>query len=175
MKLRYFFRPLIASVAVSLCLLAPAAMLHAQAPGGLAGVVTDTSGAVVPGAQIEVISDATGAVTRASASEVGSFSVAALQPGTYTVRVTSSGFTTYVRSKVLVDVATSFGNPLLNTTNNYNYATGFLLNYVVAVRPNLVATAGASWVGKLDGQSNAGPQTPFSGVINNNSLPTLEL
>ena len=107
MRLQYFFRPLVASTAVSLGLVAPAAMLHAQALGGLTGTVSDISGAVVPGAQIEVTSDATGVVTRASSSDAGSFSVAALQPGTYTVRVTSSGFTTYVRSKVLVDVATA--------------------------------------------------------------------
>lgn len=64
-----------------------------------------------------------------------------------------------------------FGNPLLNATNNYNYATGFLFNYVVAVKPNLVATAGASWVGKLDGQANAGPATPFGGVANSVVYP----
>jgi hypothetical protein len=64
-----------------------------------------------------------------------------------------------------------FGNPLLNATNNYNYATGFLLNYVLVVKPNLVATAGASWVGKLDGQTNAGPKTAFGGVANSTVFP----
>lgn len=64
-----------------------------------------------------------------------------------------------------------FGNPLINATNNYNYATGFLLNYVLTVTPNLVATAGASWVGKLDGQSNAAPIQPFAGVANSIYYP----
>jgi hypothetical protein len=64
-----------------------------------------------------------------------------------------------------------FGNPLLNATNNYNYATGFLLNYVVAVKPNLVATAGASWVGKLDGQKNAGPTQSVGAVANSINFP----
>ena len=64
-----------------------------------------------------------------------------------------------------------FGNPLLNATNNYNFATGFLLNYVLVVKPNLVATAGVSWVGKLDGQQNAGPKTAFAGVANNAVYP----
>ena len=64
-----------------------------------------------------------------------------------------------------------FGNPLINATNNYNYATGFLLNYVLTVKPNLVATAGASWVGKLDGQSNAAHAQPFAGVANSTYYP----
>jgi hypothetical protein len=64
-----------------------------------------------------------------------------------------------------------FGNQLVNATNNYNYATGFLLNYVLTVRPNLVATAGASWVGKLDGQANAAPAQPFAGEAQSNYFP----
>jgi hypothetical protein len=64
-----------------------------------------------------------------------------------------------------------FGNPLLNATNNYNFATGFLLNYVDVVKPNLVATAGASWVGKLDGQQNASQKAPFPAVANSVVYP----
>lgn len=96
----------LAAVAL-LFLFVPGPRALGQALGGITGTVTDSTGAVVPGAQIEVTNEATGALTRAASTESGNFAVTALQPGSYTVRVTAPGFATSLRHKVLVDVATN--------------------------------------------------------------------
>ncbi len=62
-------------------------------------------------------------------------------------------------------------NPLQSEMNDYNYAAGYLLNYVNTVTPNLVATAGIAWLGKLDGQANGNQNVNFPGVQNSNVFP----
>jgi hypothetical protein len=64
-------------------------------------------------------------------------------------------------------------NPLESESNNYNYATGYLLNYVKTITPNLLATAGASWVSKLDGQANGRQNAPFAGVASSTVFPAV--
>ena len=64
-------------------------------------------------------------------------------------------------------------NLLQSESNNYNYATGYLLNYVKTLTPNLVATAGASWVSKLDGQANGRQNSPFAGVATSTVFPAI--
>ncbi len=104
----HFFRVYsIALIALCVCLLGTGSRVLAQALGGLNGTVTDSAGAVIPGAQIEVTNEATGVVEKTASSPAGAFSVTALLPGSYTVRVTSRGFSTYVHRKILVDVASS--------------------------------------------------------------------
>ena len=62
-------------------------------------------------------------------------------------------------------------NELQSESNNYNYATGFLLNYIKTVNPNLVATTGIGWLGKLDGQENNLQHVNFPGVQNSTVFP----
>lgn len=62
-------------------------------------------------------------------------------------------------------------NPLQSEMNDYNYAAGYLLNYVKTVTPNLVATAGIAWLGKLDGQANGNQNVNFSEVADSNVFP----
>lgn len=64
-------------------------------------------------------------------------------------------------------------NQLESGQNNYNYATGFLLNYVNTLTSNLVMTAGIGWLGKLDGQSNALHGVTFSGVQGSTVFPNV--
>ena len=64
--------------------------LHSQPTGVLHGVITDESGALVPGAKITV-SNAAGPVKNGTSGNDGSYSIAGLAPGTYTVTVTSPG------------------------------------------------------------------------------------
>src|ERR1700747_971744 len=60
--------------------------------GGLGGIVTDTSGAVVPGARVNISGDAD---TRdVVTDERGRFSVTGLTPGAYSVKVDKEGFAT---------------------------------------------------------------------------------
>ncbi len=63
--------------------------------GSFRGIVKDPSGAVIPAAAVEVKNDGTGAVRKATTSSAGVFNVPGLDIGTYTVRVSAKGFSTY--------------------------------------------------------------------------------
>lgn len=74
--------------------------------GAILGTVTDTSGAVISGAKVTVHNDNTGLERSTQTSADGSYSVPELPLGTYTVRVSQSGFQTSVTRSVAVNVAT---------------------------------------------------------------------
>jgi hypothetical protein len=80
------------------CLLASAAVLvfvpsAAHAQSGFAGVVKDTSGAVLPGVTVEAASPALIEKTRSVVSDdQGQYKIVDLRPGTYTVTFTLEGF-----------------------------------------------------------------------------------
>ena len=84
--------------------LSAAPMLHAQAvtpqtSGSLHGQVTDPSGAIVPGASVQ-LSGAGGKTYTATAGGDGSYSFGAVPPGSYSLDVTSTGFTPFSMSGV---------------------------------------------------------------------------
>ena len=61
--------------------------------GGITGVVTDQSGALVKGASVDVISATTGrSVRTVTVGEDGNFTATLLPPGTYTIEVTANNF-----------------------------------------------------------------------------------
>jgi hypothetical protein len=68
--------------------------------GSIAGTVIDPSGQVVAGAKITITSPRTSESRTATASESGSFSVVAVQPDTYDVRIEQRGFKIYERRGV---------------------------------------------------------------------------
>jgi len=73
--------------------------------GSLSGTVTDSAGAVISGADVTAQNDATSATRNATTSASGNYSIANLQPGTYTVKVSASGFADAVFHGVQVTVA----------------------------------------------------------------------
>ena len=76
--------------------------------GGLTGVVTDATGAVLPGATVTITSKNTGAARTIVTSSDGLYNVPDLDPGRYSMVVELSGF-----SKVSMDdVAVSLGKTL---------------------------------------------------------------
>jgi hypothetical protein len=78
-----------------------------SATAPLSGVVTDKDGGVMPGVSITVKNNATGVtLPTVITNEVGLFSMAALDPGTYTVTATLSGFKTVVMNDVKITTAT---------------------------------------------------------------------
>jgi len=88
-------------VLAMLAAIAPAA--YAQGGGStatLSGTVTDASGAIIPGATVAIKNNATATEYSAVSSENGTFSVPALNPGSYTVTVTLMGFKTAVLNNV---------------------------------------------------------------------------
>jgi len=66
--------------------------------GSITGVVTDPSGSLVPNAQITITNTATGGVREATTGVTGFYNVPNLDIGTYKVRVSAKGFTTYERT-----------------------------------------------------------------------------
>jgi hypothetical protein len=83
--------------------LVPAAA-SAQATGGITGLVTDESGAVLPGVTVEVTNRATAQVRTATSGADGFYTVPLLQPGQYDVKAALSGFRTVVRENTTVAV-----------------------------------------------------------------------
>ncbi|MGA7686432.1 MAG: TonB-dependent receptor [Terriglobales bacterium] len=93
--------------------------------GTIAGVVKDTTGAVVADAQVIIKNLATNAERTASSGNLGQYDVPALPPGNYEVTVSKSGFKTYKtkievavggHSTVDADLAIGSGNTVVEVT-----------------------------------------------------------
>src|SRR5436190_7729750 len=94
-------------LALTLVVCALSNTAFAQGTGtSLSGAVTDTSGGASPGATVVVKNIATGVSYEAVSSSTGTFSVPALDAGTYTVTVSLSGFKTAVLSDIRILTAT---------------------------------------------------------------------
>jgi len=82
------------------CVMSVAAM--AQAPAGsISGLLRDSSGARIPGATIRIVNAETSASTFAVSDGEGSYRIAGLAPGRYTVEVRLDGFESVDRQVVL--------------------------------------------------------------------------
>ena len=79
-------------LAVVALLTASGAWGQASSVGTLTGTVTDATGAVISGADISAKDEATGATLTTRSGADGTFTIASMKPGTYTVSVTMSGF-----------------------------------------------------------------------------------
>ncbi len=85
-----------AGIAATACVLWLPAVAHAQS--AIAGVVRDTSGAVLPGVTVEAASDVLIEKTRAVVTDgEGAYRIVDLRPGTYSVTFTLPGFQTFKR------------------------------------------------------------------------------
>src|SRR5713101_7950308 len=88
-------------LAVLLCLVTSAAWAQDHT-GMVSGTVMDEQGQVIPGAAVSLVSEATGFTRPSLSDERGDFRFLGVQPGTYTVRVELSGFSTLeLRNEVL--------------------------------------------------------------------------
>ncbi len=72
--------------------------------GAIGGTVQDATGSVIPGATISIRSNATNAEQTVISDDQGFFRAIHLQPSTYTVTVTASGFQTFTSPEVIVQV-----------------------------------------------------------------------
>ena len=85
-------------VIIAVLLGTPARALAQTAAGSIAGVVRDTTGAILPGVTVEASSPALIEKVRSVATDdSGQYKVVDLRPGTYTVTFTLSGFATLKR------------------------------------------------------------------------------
>jgi hypothetical protein len=80
------------------------------APGAIGGAVKDGSGSVVVGAIVTLETAASTGQRTTIADEAGSFHFSAVEPGTYRIAITASGFAVWTAADVVVG---SGGNPRL--------------------------------------------------------------
>ena len=66
-----------------------------QLTGTLSGTAYDQSGAVIPKAEVSLKNDASGDIRTTQAGSSGNFTITAVQPATYTLTVSSPGFSTW--------------------------------------------------------------------------------
>jgi hypothetical protein len=72
--------------------------------GSITGTVADSTGAAIPGATVTVKSAATNAVHSVTTSDVGSYTVTQLPPGTYTVSVAKANFKSYKQTGIVLSI-----------------------------------------------------------------------
>jgi Carboxypeptidase regulatory-like domain/TonB-dependent Receptor Plug Domain/TonB dependent receptor len=88
---------------VLLALLSLPILLHAQSSNGtLVGTVTDASGSTVPSADVKAVSPEFGEVHTTKTDSVGTYRLENLQPGTYGVTFTATGFAELQVSNVIL-------------------------------------------------------------------------
>jgi hypothetical protein len=85
------------------CLLTCAAWTQAGR-GGISGLITDPSGAIVPGATILAKNTATGITRSTVSSAAGVYSFLSLVPGNYALTASETGFETVVQNNIAVSV-----------------------------------------------------------------------
>ena len=103
---------LVSLLAFALCCAAPLAAQTAG-EGAIEGSVLDATGAIVPNATVTATNVNTGIVTTRPATSAGFYNIGPLLPGTYTLTVEASGFSTFKQENLIVDAAHTSG---LNVT-----------------------------------------------------------
>jgi len=93
--------------------IASLAWAQAVSTAQIGGVVQDSTGLAVPGAEIKVTQTDTGAARTATSNADGSYVLPSLPVGPYTLEVKKQGFTTYVQTGIVLQVAS---NPAIPVT-----------------------------------------------------------
>lgn len=88
------------------CLLFGIGQVIAQSTvaGGIIGTVVDPQNAVIPNATVTVTNTGTNKSENQTSTDSGGFRFTSLQPGIYTVEVSSQGFSNFKRENVIVEV-----------------------------------------------------------------------
>ncbi|MCW5980038.1 MAG: TonB-dependent receptor [Bryobacteraceae bacterium] len=89
---------------IILLALAMALPVSAQTAGEIAGIVTDSTGAVIQNAAVTVTNQRTNAVRTTSSNDAGIYSFPGLVPGIYEVKVEMQGFRTVIRRDIQLEV-----------------------------------------------------------------------
>src|SRR5436189_1069030 len=129
--LSYQVRYLIAAVGAGFLL--ASATLAQSTFGSITGVVTDGSGGVTPGAEVSVTNSGTGAARKLTTGATGVFNVPNLDLGTYVLRVSAKGFSTYERTGLNLE-----SNQVLNV--NVELTVGSISSVVEVHAPSPTIT-----------------------------------
>ena len=80
--------------------------------GGISGIITDQTGAIVPDAAVKATNEATGLVYSTAASTAGEFAFADLPPGSYMVVASRPGFSSVTINGVRVSAGSTYNLPV---------------------------------------------------------------
>ncbi len=157
----FLFASLVASCSLALFGGLP---LQAQSTsgGGIQGIVTDPSGAVVAKAQITATNTDTGVQFTRQSTSSGAYSIAPLAVGTYNVEAVAKGFQRLLQENVIVDNASMYGLNLKLTVGGEN------TTITVTDAPPYLDTTDATLGGTIENQlysslpltMNGGPRDP---------------
>src|SRR6516225_12189906 len=102
------------ALAAVLLVLSSGAILTAQTSfrGGISGIASDPTGAVIPGAEVKATNEATGLNYATTSSTAGEFTFADLPIGNYTIVVSQSGFSTVTTNGVRVAAGSVYNLPV---------------------------------------------------------------
>ncbi len=96
----------IGAVRVFAFMLVALALASASITGGISGIVTDASGAVVSDATVVATDTLTGVTTSAKSDAKGFYNLPALAIGTYDLEISKAGFKTYREVGLVIDANT---------------------------------------------------------------------
>ena len=85
-------------------MLVPSAFAQSTTDGAIGGTVSDPNGAVVAGAKVTAHNNGTNAEKAVTTDNSGYYRITQLQPGSYTVTVTPTGFAPFKSENVIVQV-----------------------------------------------------------------------
>ncbi len=95
--LRSLFRLSVTGIAIVMFTLGVRMLVAQEVTGGITGTVTDPSHAAVPGATVTATDTVRGTAWPTTTNSAGVYNLPRLPAGTYTVKVTASGFATSTR------------------------------------------------------------------------------
>lgn len=88
---------------ITIALLAFAASASAQTiTGSISGAVADSTGGMIPSATVTLVSDKTGQTRTAATNGEGRFNFAALQPGSYSLKIEQQGFQAFEQRNIIL-------------------------------------------------------------------------
>jgi hypothetical protein len=173
----------------SLCLaLSPGGLAQLTTSGTLNGTVTDASGGVVPQAAITVSNEDTKVETHTASNGDGSFVVAGLPPGHYTVTIVKDQFQTFTETGIILNAAqVATVNPVLtvgqvatsvtveSSAVQVQTSTAEVSNQVTEQQVNTLPLNGRNYQSLsflMPGVTNTAPDTAQhqGGFLTNNSI-----
>jgi hypothetical protein len=130
-------------IVIAAALLCAAPRAWAQAGrGGVSGLVSDPTGAIIPGASVTAMEEGTGARLSTVTTGAGLYTFVSLPPGTYQVSATAKGFDTVVQKNVHVTVDQV-------TTINLTLKLGQVSEVVTVTETTSLVDTSNSTVGQL--------------------------
>jgi hypothetical protein len=143
-------------------------LLFAQATSRVTGTVLDKSGAVIQGATVTLTNEATHVSVSSATTSTGNYVFDGVVPGTYTVRVSMTGFSTFVSTGNVLTIAQPM---VVNATMQVGAATE---QVEVIAGAELVQTESSGDLGALVDQ-RALETLPIIGSRGRSPLDLLEL